>query len=925
MKNIVYILLFLLVSTGCQKSVKQNWNNFKAYYNTHYNTKKFFEEGVEKNREQVADINPLYPVPVHVEPGRAGIAEFDKAIEGGAQILRGHNNSDFVEPALAIIGKSYYYKGEYFSALEKFRELNSIAEGRYRQEAIVWHGMVLLQMQSHTEGISFLESEIPTVDEWDKSLFAEAKSVLAEHYVERGEFESAASLLDEAIPDLSDSRHKARAWFLYGQLLESFSEYGRALEAFSRIESLHPPYTIIFNAKKKQAEILRAMEDYDAALAAFREMARDDKNVEEKNELTYEIALTHQLRGDYERALEIYQSILSNETRPPDAVTKARTYYGIGEIYRFQKPDFNLAAAYFDSAASQRADLRSLPDYFNASELASSFGEYKNVNREITRIDSLLALGNMNPAELDSALNAIQQQMENERLEELRRLQEQQNVMTTVNQDQVASTTAPAADITNNGFLNIRNRRQLQDARLQFTAIWGDRPLADNWRRQTEVRGVREETTEEDFVLASDRSEKREVDDDEDLENVIGRYTFDVSDIPVTVAEKDSMQHLMSQQFYRLANVFYLSLDMPDSAAVYYEKVINRAQSERLLAGSLYSLAELELAKGNEAEARQIAVRLNRKFPESGFARRLNERFETEIKPLVLPDSVSSKSIDSILNSYDDPAEKARQLRHFAMTEADPDQVPFLLYEAARSYMEAAKNTEFLDERINFWYSEMEEWEEKKEEFRSLKESAREALRDTTLSSDELQYWESVTDSALPSPDLNLIYPYQGGYWDSTRTVLKQIEENYGNSRIATKVKALRESLEPPKIAGQEDAKTVSDAAVSELEIPDGTDASTCSELGVTPTISGGMDKFLSGIPFPAWTEGVVMKGEIEYNFLISRNGGVLEYEQVSRMSRTGIPQAFELAFENDLRFEPFESVEAEVVRCSVLFPIDLE
>lgn len=924
MKNVIYIFLFLLIASGCQKSVKQNWNNFKAYYNTHYNAKKFFEEGVEKNREQVADINPLYPVPVHAEPNRAGTAEFDKAIEGGAKILRDHNNSDFVEPAIAIIGKSYYYKGEYFSALEKFQELNSIAEGRFKQEAVVWQGLVLLQMKSHTEGISFLESEIPAVEEWDKELLAEAKTVLAEHYVEREDFETAAGLLDESIRDLADARHKARAWFLHGQLLEYFSEFDRALQSFSKVESLHPPYTLIFNARKKQAELLRAKEDYEEALAAFREMARDDKNIEERNELNYEIALTHQLSGNYEMALEIYQSILSNEIRPPDGVVKAKTYYSIGEVYRFQKPDFSLAAAYFDSAASQRADPRRLPEYFNASELASSFGEYKKVNQEIARIDSLLSLGNMNPAELDSALKAIQQQLENERLEELRRLREQQNVMTTVNQQQAESTTASAADITSNGFLNVRNQRQLQDAKLQFMAVWGDRPLADNWRRQSAIRGIRDTTMENDDNLAADGRGNRNLEDD-DVEDVMNRYALDVSDIPVTEAAKDSMQQMLNQQFYRLANVFYLSLDMPDSAAVYYENVINRAESERLVAGSLYSLAEVELVSGNESEARKIALQLNRRFPESGFARRLNERFDTEITPFSLPDSTKAKTVDSILKRYLNPAEKARELRQYAMTDADPGQVPVLLYEAALNYMEAAKNTEFLDERINFWYQKMEEWEEQKSELQSLKDSASAALRDTTLAPDEQQYWQSIADSAISSPNLNLIYPYQGGYWDSTRTVLKQIEENYGNSNVAPRVKVLRESLEPPEIAASDNTEMIPEARSEDTNVPDETEAPTCTDMDVTPRVSGGMDNFLSGIPYPAWTDGVVMKGEIEYEFLISRSGEVLQYEQVSRMSRTGIPQAFEMAFENDFKFEPFESIDAGVIRCTVAFPIDLE
>lgn len=920
MKKIIYITLFLIVAGGCKTSLKENWNDFKAYYNTHYNTKKFFSEGVEKNREQVSEINPRYPIRIHETPGRAGTQEFEKAIEGGAEILREHEESSFVEPALAIIGKSYYYLNEYFSALEKFQELNSIADGIYEQEAILWEGLVLLQMESYNEGISFLESELSAGREWEKGLLAETKSVLAEHYMERGEWETAAMNLAESVDDLKDSRTKARAFFLYGQLLEELEEFDQALTAFSKVPSLHPPYTLIFNSNRKIARIYRKMKEYETALSIFQEMARDDKNIDRRPELNYEIARTYQLSCDEERAIELYKRILRNELNPPDAVIKAQTYYGLGEIYRFQKTDFSLAAAYYDSAAVQRADPYRLPEDFDARDLAASFGDYVKTKEQISRIDSLLTLSKMEPAKLDSVLNDLQKKLEKEREEELKRMRDQRDVLTLVDSEMTETTTADPDAIRNNGFLNIRNQRLLTDASIQFRMVWGDRPLVDDWRRQEAVSGSRQ-AAQQDDPLSKERLEEG------GAEAVLGRYTLDVSDIPVTKAQQDSMKTELQEKYYRLGNVFFLSLNMPDSASFYFKKVAKNEHNQKIKPGALYSLAEIELEAGRLEKASEYARELSEKYPETEFARRIQSRLESDISGADAGNNKNAGILEGLDNNFDDSASRANYLQLYAMNEASDDQVPLILYEAAREYMKAARSQESTRNKIDRWYLDKNLWDAKKRRLDALKDSARSAMTDTTLSEKEINYWQSIADSTLQQPDFSEIYPFRGGYWDSTRSVLNYLDTNYASSKVKPRVDRLKESMKPPDptkpdtlATGETDTSETDNKNLSDEKL-----ISDCSDLNITPEIEGGMDAFLSKVIYPQWTDGVVMRGDIEFELIIRESGEVVSYEQVSRMSRTGIPQAFEQAIETDLRFEPFSLDEAELMRCTLTFPINLE
>ncbi|MGF1669734.1 MAG: tetratricopeptide repeat protein, partial [Balneolaceae bacterium] len=783
MKKIIYISFFLILAGGCHTSLNQNWKDFKAYYNTHYNTKKFFDEGLEKNQNQVPEINPKYPIRVHVSPGRAGAAEFEKAIEGGATILREHDESSFVEPALAIIGMSYYYRSELFSALEKFQELNSISEGKYRQEAILWEGLVLLEMQSFNEGISFIESELLTVSDWDRELLAETKTVLAQHYVEREEWGEAAKNLGEALDDLSDSRLKARAFFLYGQILEKLDMLDEALLAYNEVPKYHPPYTLIFNAQKKQAELFRKMGEFDRALNMFAAMARDDKNIDERPDLNYEVARTHQLRGNYEEAAAQYNRILRNELRPANPVTKAKVYYGLGEIYRFHEQNFRIAAAYYDSAASQRAVPDRLPEWFDAPELAKSFGEYAKTKNEIARIDSLLELGTMEPAQLDSVLTILQRKQEQERQEELKRIRDQRDVMVAVDTENIESTTDTDA-IRNNGFLNIRNQRVKTDASIQFRAVWGDRPLVDNWRREEAVTGSR--------ITQIADSDAEQIVEEDGLQGLMARYTLDVSEIPLEAEQQDSMRSVLNEKYYRLANVFFLSLNLPDSAVVYFKKTAENDYNPDVIPGSLYTLGEIEFAEGREQKAMEYALKLIERYPQTEFANRLRNRLG-DLNPDSEYESELPKQLAGLELDLENHGARGTYLRLYAMNDAAEEQVPLLLYDAAVAYMQEARERETDPGSISRWHTEMSNWEAKKNELKSLKDSARVVLSDNDISDSEREYWQNIADSTLSEPDFSQIYPFNGGYWDSTRVVLNHIDSYYTTSRVMPKVKRLQE------------------------------------------------------------------------------------------------------------------------------------
>jgi tetratricopeptide (TPR) repeat protein len=919
-KKILQIVCLAIILSSCGTPLEKPWQNFNAYFNTFYNTKQHFRDGLEANERQRPEINPQQPIQVFLPPTNAGREEFASAIETGASILRDHPESKYVEPALFIIGKSYFYRSENFAALEKFQELQALSSGRAEQQAVFWQARVYNKMGSYTEGLKFLESELGLIDEWDEQMLSQTRVMLAQLRVADRNWAEAEVLLRENIEGLDDRNVESRAHFLHGQVLEEIGNYEQARVAYGSVHESVSSYDLLFNAKRKEAEVARRIGEYNRAYDLYSSMERSDKNIDSRTELQYELARTVQLRGEPGTALSMYQNILRDEIRSPEPLTRAKVYYGIAEIQRFDKGNFELAAAYYDSAAQERVNRNRLPDNFDARSLANSFGEYASVSQEIAHMDSLLYLGQLEPEKFDSVIAEIRRERQQELEEEIRRRQMQQDRSVNVQQGAEESA-AEAAEITEDGFLNIRNQLRVADASLQFQAVWGDRPLADNWRREASIS-----TANLNRITETEDGEV-EVEENSVIERQQGvQIAIDMSEIPFSVQEQDSMRARMQSRYYKLGNIFFLSLNMPDSAKVYFENIIDNSYSPELIPRALYTLSEIEISEGNEQRAIQLGKRLIQEYPQTEFAERTASRLSLEMPS---QNSGGDRYVEDIYARLENdgsthPAEKAESLRELAETGALTRQQPLLLYEAAMEYMKAARMEQpGIEERIDEWYRMNEQWKRQQRDLEAMKDSAEMAMADSSRIKPELDTATEIADSSLQEPNFRELFPFEGAYWDSTRSLLETIETRYASSEVGPRVRVLRETLQRPEPAiNEQEFRSIADSvsAIEAAESSADSSAATtsCSELYPGLEISGGDEQFLEGITYPDWSGDLSIQGDLIYRLVISSDGEVLEYEQVSRMDRSGIPQAFEEAIENSLRFDPHDY--GDIVECNYTF-----
>lgn len=908
LRSILLWVFALILMSGCKTTFKSNWRNFNAYYNTYYNAQKNYETGLRKNLDQNREYNPLQPIRIHPVPVNAGAAEFNKAIQKGADVLRRHEDSKWVDDAIALIGKAYYFRKEYFSADQKFNELYlTTSDRKLKQEAVLWRGRVLLDMELHNEGVSYITQELSLLeDTWDEKIRADVVAVLAEHYVKLENWQLASTALHDALPNLPKREYKERGYFLLGQVYEQLGDDQAAFRAYQNVENHFVEYRVQYLAKRKMAEVARDLEKYDVAFDIFNDMVRDDKNLEYKAELDFELARTEQQRKNYRQAEKLYNQVLRNTLRSPAPEIAARSYYGLGDIYRFWYDDFEKAAAYYDSAAQKKVPADKLPEGFQASELAESFGAYARLKSEIALQDSLLHLGRLSPEEFDSALTKLREQ----KLKELEQLkseqQERNNRLVTIDQNQNNQT---VASNSKNGFLNENNPVVKQNVRQQFYAYWGERPLADNWRVRALISNAAMQT----------QNNGRQVNSPSDSpgSNLVS-IEIDLSAIPFEPEEQDSVMKLISSKQYQLGNLFFLSLDDPDSAAHYFKKAINNPSDQNINTVSLYSLSELYTVQGKEEEAMSYARQLVQEYPDTEYARRVAEKFGLE-KGVSQSDGLRDPKIyfREIVNSDSlDDVQKADSLYQFGIRNPNEDIAPRALLESIQLYSKAGKGEKHFRDNYEPWLRKHEQWDEKQESFMAEKDSVKNLLQDSTFTEVRARELQALLDSTLKAPEFDKnTFPYRGKYWDQARAAIDTFLVMYPSSSYRPKVSRLNTELTLPgeKVAEVE-SQPVEEAA--EEATPK---YLKCADIEQELKIRGRVDLFMRVVEMP---KGSGLKS-VTYMFKVNQRGIIEDYSLQTEEVPVIIQKAFKPAIENSLRFNPViyqgQAVPAE---CPFTFPV---
>jgi len=265
MKKIFLSIIFAIIFAGCGI-----WGNFTTYFNLYYNTSDLFEQAETAIKEQKVD---LFSTQEIVVPGSAN-QQLIKVIEKASKILQFHDETAFVDEALLMLGKSFFYQRNYQKALRKFNELiASDQEGDLVLETQLWVGKTEMKLKEFEKALQTLTNlKTFATEEGEDELVNQSFIEEIKYYITIEDYQNAISLSNRLLEISDDNELNAIVAFQLGKFYIKTEQQNEAVAVFEKVFSYSPTYETELNTLIELGKALRSIGKLDRAISLFNDL-----------------------------------------------------------------------------------------------------------------------------------------------------------------------------------------------------------------------------------------------------------------------------------------------------------------------------------------------------------------------------------------------------------------------------------------------------------------------------------------------------------------------------------------------------------------------------------------------------------------------------------------------------------------------------
>ena len=362
--------LFLLTIHGCGI-----WYDFTTYFNLYYNAKDKFQEAEtaimlqRKNLLEMEDPNITGNVPQLL----------NQVIEKCSRILQFHEKSSYVDNALLMLGKSFFYQKNYQKALSKFQELAVTYPGsNLSLENDLWTAKTQIRLKDYNNALALLKQvRKQAAEDGEDEILKWAYVEEIVYLINTEKFSQAISLMNEFLDFSGDDEANAEMVFEVGKLYAKTDDIENAISAFRKVNSYSPSFEVEFNAQIELAIALRDYQQKDESLEILEYLRSENKHSDSFDKIELETGLTLYSLDRVDEAVEI---LIKVDTSYTSSQNSGIAKFKLGQIFESYYKNFDSASTYYTRAASSTIP----PEYIKpASEKAQLFNKYKNIQKNI--------------------------------------------------------------------------------------------------------------------------------------------------------------------------------------------------------------------------------------------------------------------------------------------------------------------------------------------------------------------------------------------------------------------------------------------------------------------------------------------------------------------------------------------------------------
>jgi tetratricopeptide (TPR) repeat protein len=589
------------------------YHNTTAHYNGYFYAKeklveiqKIILQGMDDDPNQVLRLFPKLDTALATSYRK----DTEEVIKMASISIQRHPNSRWLDDNYILVGLARLYDCDYQNAIQTFKYVNTKG-----QDPDLRHRAIIHLIRTFTElgdfpraeeAIHFLEKEeLNRVN--SKDYFLEK----AYYYQNRIDYDNMVRSLTAADSLLTRADRKGRIYFIVGQVYQHLGFTSEAYGYYRKCVATHPEYEIDFYARLNMAQVaeLANAKNRRTIRNQFEKMLSDTKNEEFKDKIYYELGQFERKQGNLEQALIEYKhSAHGGKNRR----IQGSAYLRVGEIYFDSLRRFSLAKAYYDSAVS------ALPKETEGMETIQKrqkvLGEFVTYTETIQWQDSLLALVKLDSSVMRARIDSVlaSRQPKEEKGKKKRRRSESQSASS-----QSGSFYQTQSTSTTDWYFG--NLSAVATGQSEFSRIWGNISLEDNWRRSTKAANVSPTVgagattpSVQPGVVAEEATKAASPD---------AAFASLYSQLPRTPdAEKEALAKV-EEAYFKLGDLYYFQLSEKANALESYTKLLDRFPSSLFKPEVLYKIYLIHKEQGDSTAAAVVADQLKTEFPGSTYTK----------------------------------------------------------------------------------------------------------------------------------------------------------------------------------------------------------------------------------------------------------------------------------------------------------------
>jgi tetratricopeptide (TPR) repeat protein len=424
--KIIIFPVFVLFAAGCslekESGVNRALQNLTAHYNILFNANELLRQKQEAYALSFVDsyneiLNVYQDTTTQSATPDKDLAE---AKFKANKIINIKEQSHYRGDAYLVLGKASFLGAEYFQAVEYFNYVIRTSHDKPKlvQEARIWKARAMLYMNHLPEAKLVIDSAIQSINPKKKTFIADIYATRLQYDIDVQDYADAEAMAKQAIHYCHNKPHRLRWTFILGQLQEINGKTADAIKSYSSVVNSNAPFEMAFNADLNRIRI----EDHQNGtkvnrIDRLRALIKNDNNKDFIDQIYYQIAQLYLANNDIDNAVKNYH--LSTRYSKKNQNQKGLSYLRLADIYFKNKADYIGAKKYYDSTLfslstnypgyqsiqKKRDNLQLLADRYGIIAREDTLQALAQLD-EKARAERIDALVNMHVLQLKSAAAA---------------------------------------------------------------------------------------------------------------------------------------------------------------------------------------------------------------------------------------------------------------------------------------------------------------------------------------------------------------------------------------------------------------------------------------------------------------------------------------------------------------------------------------